>query len=265
MSMILSMCSRPSMRSCGAGASDAPFNLRATALYSVSISSVDLPPPETPVTQVNRPSGISASMPLRLLPRALTIFSARRDHDVVNAAFGDDVAAMDAGARADVEHVVGGSYGVLVVLDHDHGVAEVTQALQGFEQARVVALMQANRGLVEDVQNAGEAGTDLRRQANALALAAGQCAGRAHQREIIQADIDQKCQPLADFLEHAHADFVLLGRQVLRQRGEPFAGTFHAQLGDLGNVFAADLNAERFRLESGAVAGLAGHVGEIFL
>jgi hypothetical protein len=32
MSMILSMCSSPSIRSCAPGASYAPFNLRATAL-----------------------------------------------------------------------------------------------------------------------------------------------------------------------------------------------------------------------------------------
>ncbi len=43
------------MRSCGAAASEAPLSLRATELYSVSIKSVDLPPPETPVMQVNRP------------------------------------------------------------------------------------------------------------------------------------------------------------------------------------------------------------------
>ena len=66
------------MRSCGAGASLAPLILRASALYSVSTSRVDLPPPETPVTQVNRPSGISAVMFFRLLPRALTTLSARR-------------------------------------------------------------------------------------------------------------------------------------------------------------------------------------------
>src|SRR4051812_50207711 len=78
MSMILSRCSSPSILSCGAGASLAPLILRAIALYSVSISKVDLPPPETPVTQVNRPSGISAVMFLRLLPRALTTFSERR-------------------------------------------------------------------------------------------------------------------------------------------------------------------------------------------
>ena len=38
-----------------------------------------------------------------------------------------DSAAMHAGAGADVHHVVGAAYGLLVVLDHDHGVAEVTQ------------------------------------------------------------------------------------------------------------------------------------------
>ncbi len=36
------------------------------------MSSVDLPPPETPVTQVNRPSGISAVTFFRLLPVAPT-------------------------------------------------------------------------------------------------------------------------------------------------------------------------------------------------
>ena len=38
---------------------------------------VDLPPPETPVTQVKVPSGISAVTSLRLLPRAPTRLSIR--------------------------------------------------------------------------------------------------------------------------------------------------------------------------------------------
>ncbi len=136
---------------------------------------------------------------------------ARRGDQVVDRAFRHDVAAVDAGAGADVEHVIGAADGVLVVLDHDHGVAEVAQAFQGFQQARVVALVQADRGLVQHIEHAGEAGADLRGQANALALAAGQRAGGAREREIIEADVDQELQPLADFLQHAHADFVLLG------------------------------------------------------
>ena len=58
------------MRSCGAGASEALLSLRAAALYTVSMSRVDLPPPETPVMQVNVPSGIEAVTFLRLLARA---------------------------------------------------------------------------------------------------------------------------------------------------------------------------------------------------
>ena len=63
---------------------------------------------------------------------------------VLDLALGDDVAAVDAGAGADVEHMVGGADGVLVVLDHDHGVAEVAQPPQRFEEPRVVALVQAD-------------------------------------------------------------------------------------------------------------------------
>jgi hypothetical protein len=65
------------------------------------------------------------------------------------------------------------------MLDHDDGVAEVAQALERVEQARVVALVQADGGLVEHVEHAGEAGADLRGEADALALAARQRAGGA--------------------------------------------------------------------------------------
>ena len=121
---------------------------------------------------------------------------------------------MDAGAGADIEHVVGGADGVLVVLDDNHGVAEIAQALKSFEQPRVVALVQADRRLVQHVKHAGEAGADLRGEPDALALAAGQRARRTREREIIEPDIDQELQPLADLLEHAHADLVLLGVEL---------------------------------------------------
>ena len=56
---------------------------------------------------------------------------------------------MDAGARPHVDQVVGVADRLLVMLDHQHGVADVAQALQRLEQARVVALVQADRRLVE--------------------------------------------------------------------------------------------------------------------
>jgi hypothetical protein len=43
---------------------------RATAAYSVSLTRVDLPEPDTPVTQVSRPTGKSTLTFFRLLPLA---------------------------------------------------------------------------------------------------------------------------------------------------------------------------------------------------
>ena len=85
----------------------------------------------------------------------------RTVHDVGGRALRDDVAAMDARARTDIQHVIGEPDGVFVVLDDNHGVAEVAQPLQCFQQACVVALMQADRGLIQHVQHPGQARADL--------------------------------------------------------------------------------------------------------
>ncbi len=137
------------------------------------------------------------------------------------------MAAMGAGAGADIEHVIGQPDGVLVMLDHDHGVAEIAQPLEGFQQPRIVALVQADRRLVQHIEHAGQSGADLGGQPDALAFAAGQRAGGTRQRQIVQADIEQERQPLADFLEHPAGDFILLRGQRLRHGLEPFAGAAH--------------------------------------
>ena len=61
---------------------------------------------------------------------------------------GDDVPAMLAGAGAHVDEPVGRAHHLLVVLDDEHGVAEVAQALERPDQAIVVALVEPDRRLV---------------------------------------------------------------------------------------------------------------------
>ena len=51
-------------------------------------------------------------------------------HDVGGRALGDDMTAMHAGAGADIDDIIGEANRVLVMLDHDHGIAEVAQPLQ---------------------------------------------------------------------------------------------------------------------------------------
>ena len=61
------------------------------------------------------------------------------------------MSAVDAGAGPHVDHVVGGTDCVLVVFDDDDGIADIAQALKGLDQALVIALMKADRWLVQNV------------------------------------------------------------------------------------------------------------------
>src|SRR5690606_20992293 len=73
MSMTLSNSSRPWIDSYGDGVRVvAPFSRSAAIGYRVLLIKVDLPEPDTPVIQVNRPKGISRVTLFRLLPVAPT-------------------------------------------------------------------------------------------------------------------------------------------------------------------------------------------------
>ena len=76
-----------------------------------------------------------------------------------------DLAAVLSGARAEVDHPVGRPHHLLVVLDDEHGVAHVAEPLERPDQPSVVTLVEPDRGLVEDVEDADELGADLRREA----------------------------------------------------------------------------------------------------
>ena len=54
------------------------------------------------------------------------------------------MAAEFAGAGPHVDQIIGGADGVFVVFDHNHRIADVAKPGQGFEQAVVVALVQAD-------------------------------------------------------------------------------------------------------------------------
>jgi hypothetical protein len=100
------------------------------------------------------------------------------------------------------------------VLDHDHRVAEIAQALQRAEQARVVALVQADRGLVEDVHHADQPRADLAREADALRLAARERVGAAVERQVVEADVDQEAAAGRGFLEDLVGDLAAPAGQL---------------------------------------------------
>jgi hypothetical protein len=100
---------------------------------------------------------------------------------------------------------------VLVVLDDEDGVADVGEVAEGGDEAVVVALVEADGGLVEHVARADQAAADLRGQADALGLAAGERRGAAVEREVLEADAREEAEAVVDLLEDRLGDDALLG------------------------------------------------------
>ena len=173
----------------------------------------------------------------------------------------DDLPAVLAGAGADVDDPVRRAHRVLVVLDDDEGVARVAQALQRADQPCVVALVQPDARLVEDVQHADQAGTDLRRQPDPLRLTAGQRPGRPPQREVVEPDVDQEGHTGADLPEHRPRD--RLGARAQRQLGEEPLRLPDRQVADLGDGPPADGDGEDDGLQPRAVALRARHLAQV--
>ncbi len=118
--------------------------------------------------------------------------------------------------------------------------------------------MQGDRGLVQHIEHASQAGPDLGSEADALAFAARQGAGGARQGEVFQADIVEEFQPLADLLQDAEGDFLRSAcSAVLSISTEPAIGVADRLVADFSDVQAADLHRQRLGLQAIAAADIA--------
>ena len=202
------------------------------------------------------PSGISTSIFLRLWVCAPTMrsmlagFTVRRSRGAATRsspreiaggersavlrqergerAFENDVAAVFAGAGAEIDDVIGGAHHVGIVLDHDDGVAEVAQFFEDADEAAGVAGVQADGRLVEHVAGADQARAETGGELDALRFAAGERGGEAIEREVIEADVVEEFEALADLDEDFVGDGGLFGREC--ERAEEFVrlGDVHA-------------------------------------
>ena len=180
---------------------------------------------------------------------------------VIRRALGNDLAAVDARAGADVDHMIGMANGVFIVLDHDHGVAEVAQVEQRFEQPRIVALMQADAGFIEHIHDANQAGADLAGQTNALRFAARQGFGAARQGEVVEPDIVEKAKALADLFQDLVGNLALVaGQGQLREKG---FGIAHRQGGQGRQVALGHEHVAGGAVQALAIAFRAGLFREI--
>ncbi len=172
-----------------------------------------------------------------------------------------DLAAVLPRAGPDIDDPVGRTNRVFVVFDDDERVSEVAQLFERLDQAAVVALVQADRRLVEHVEHAREAGTDLRGEADALGLAPREAAGRAREVEVGEPHFGEELEARAKFAQHLGADLRLALREV--EVGEEVERIVERHERRVGDGLAGDRDREHLGAQARAVARWAGHLTQV--
>ena len=78
------------------------------------------------------------------------------------------------------------------MLHHDNRVAHIAQLFQWMNKPQIIALVQSDTGLIQDIQNVDQLRAYLCGQPDALAFAAGKTDGTTVQWQIIQSHIQQE-------------------------------------------------------------------------
>ena len=137
----------------------------------LSLRFLDLPPPCLRLGRGQREIGDRAALQQRLeiMPGVAGL---HRRH-LLRRSFGHNHPALDAAFGAEVDDPVGGLDDVEIMLDHDHAVALLDEAVEDFEELADIVEMEAGGGFVEDVERvAGGAAAEFLGELDALGLAA---------------------------------------------------------------------------------------------
>ena len=136
-------------------------------------------------------------------------------------AFEDDLAAVLARARAQIDDVVRRAHHVGIVLHHHDRVAQFAQFFQDADQPAGVAAVQSDGRLVQHVAGAHQPRAQTRGELDALRLAARERGRQPVEREIVQPDVVQELQPLPDLDQDLVGDRRLLRASVPARRRTP--------------------------------------------
>ena len=145
-----------------------------------------------------------------------------------------------------------------LVLHHQDGIAHVPQALEDLDQPGVVPRMQANGGLIQDVERPHQGGAQGGGQLNPLRLAPGQGRRQPVQRQVLQSDPVQKSKAHAQLLQDPMGHAGLIGGQP--QIPEEFPGVAHRHGGDLSDFLSRDPDGPGLGTQPGPVAAQASGV-----
>ena len=108
---------------------------------------------------------------------------------LLRCALKDNFSSLASCLRTDIYNPVGSPHHIFIVLHHNNGIAQVAKFLQTVEQTFVVALVQTDARLIEDIEHVDQLATNLSSQTDALALTSRERSRLAVEREIIESHI----------------------------------------------------------------------------
>src|SRR5262249_31872545 len=123
---------------------------------------------------------------------------------------GNDFAAVFSSARAEIENCVGSLHDVAVVLDHENRVSQVTQIVQNLDQAVGIAAVQSDGRFVKHVKGSDQPRAQRSGQLNALCFTTRERRRKPVQRQVLQSDLVQEAQALANFLQQSLGNALFL-------------------------------------------------------
>src|SRR5882672_1498421 len=196
-----------------------------------------------------RPHGAAR---LQGMPRRRREHAARdralRGEQVRERAVHDHFTAAAPGTRAEIDDVLRAPDRVFVVLDDDDRVALRREPRDRVEQQRIVARMQADRRLVQDVADPAQIRAQLRREPDALRFAARQRRRRTIEREISEPDLIEKTEPALKLRQHVARYLQLATLEIeLLEVADRLA---HRQRRELADVPVVKSYRQRFGLQA---------------
>ena len=164
-----------------------------------------------------------------------------------------------------IHHIVGRQHHILVVLHHDDRVAYVAQLLERVNQSVVVALMQSDAGLIEDVEHVDQLRANLCGQADTLTLPSREAHRGAVERKVVEPHIEQELEAGADLLQNLGGNLLLLLIQLRLHLLHPVVEFADIHGGQLGDVLIQQAVRERFAVEPlPATLGAGRGTGKLF-
>ena len=136
------------------------------------------------------------------------------------------------------------------MLYYNDRVTQVSQFFQRVYQTQVVALMQTDTGLVEDIKHIDQLRTNLCSQTDTLAFSSRQADRRTVEGQIIQSYIEQELQTRTDFLQDFSCNNLLLTLQMSIYLHQPFVQFADVHRCKLINVFIVNTEIERFLVQA---------------